>query len=227
MSTIHPVIALDGTAASGKSTVGRELGARLGFTYVNTGVMYRAVTWWLLQAKVPVESPEAVTDALEKADVQVWIEGGSACLTIDGVDPLPHTREGVVNDNVSAVSAVPKVRELLVARQQGLAEQAPLVMEGRDIGTAVFPATPYKYYIDADPEIRAARRRAQGESDAIAKRDKIDSTRKVSPLTAAEDARKIDSGKLNAEQIVSQILEELAEKGLEPAKEAWTLPTNL
>lgn len=226
MPSLHPVIALDGTAASGKSTVARELGARLGFTYVNTGVMYRAVTWWLLQEKVAVDSSDAVTAALEKADVRVALEGGAACLTVDGMDPLPHTREGVVNDNVSAVSAVPLVREVLVARQQALAEQAPLVMEGRDIGTVVFPNTPYKYYIDANPEIRAARRRAQGEADAIAKRDKLDSTRKVSPLTAAEDARKIDSGVLNAEQIVSLILEELAEKGLAPAKDALSLPTN-
>lgn len=224
MSTPRPVIALDGTAASGKSTVGRELGSRLGFVYVNTGVMYRAVTWWLLQQKVDVNRPDAVARALDAVEVRVWIEEGQARLTLDGMDPLPHTREGVVNDNVSAVSAVPKVREVLVARQQALAEQVPLIMEGRDIGTVVFPETPYKYYIDAAPEIRAARRRAQGEADAIAKRDKIDSTRQASPLKAAADARQIDSGLLNAEQIVSLILEELAARGLEPAKEALALP---
>ncbi|MEM1059472.1 MAG: (d)CMP kinase [Verrucomicrobiota bacterium] len=224
MSTPHPVIAIDGTAASGKSTVARELGARLGYVYVNTGLMYRAVTWWMLDRGVPTGDAALVAKALEGVRLKLWLEGETTRLTMAEADPMPHVRDGRVNEHVSAISGVPEVRELLVARQRGLRTEAPLVMEGRDIGTVVFPETPFKYYIDADPSVRAARRRAQGETDAIAERDRLDSTRAASPLRAAEGALRLDSGQHSAEQIVLLVLEDLAAKGLRRAEQALAEP---
>ena len=170
----HPVIAVDGTAASGKSTFSRQLAQRLGYCYINTGAMYRGVTWYLQQKKVPLEDAAAVARAVEDAGVETLLHEGELAFRIAGLDPLPHVREGRVNEGVSLVAQVAAVRKLLVAEQQHLAGQAPLVMEGRDIGSVVFPQTPYKFYIDANPEIRAQRRSRQGETDVILQRDILD-----------------------------------------------------
>src|SRR5271154_5319792 len=191
---IHPVIAVDGTAASGKSTFSRELARRLGYVYVNTGSMYRGVTWYLQQKNIPLRDAEAVAREVEAAGIETRLHEGELVFRIAGIDPLPHVREGRVNEGVSLVAQVAAVRKLLVAEQQRLAGQAPLVMEGRDIGTVVFPKTPYKFYIDANPEIRALRRSQQGEVDVVQRRDTIDRSRVTSPLTRASDALFLDSG---------------------------------
>jgi cytidylate kinase len=211
---IHPVIAIDGTAASGKSTFSRELARRLGYVYINTGAMYRGVTWYLQQRRIPLRDAEAVARAVQAAGVETRLHDGELVFRIAGFDPLPHVREGQVNEGVSLVAQVAEVRKLLVAEQQHLAGQAPLVMEGRDIGTVVFPQTPYKFYLDANAEVRAQRRSNQGESDVIQQRDSIDQQREHSPLTRAPDALFLDSGHASVEELVAVALRHLASRGL-------------
>jgi cytidylate kinase len=219
-STPHPVIAVDGTAASGKSTFSRALARKLGFAYVNTGAMYRGVTWHMLEKGVPLENPEAIARAAEAFRLETRLERGELAFTLDGVDPQPHVRDARVNGAVSLVSQVAAVRRRLVAEQQSLAALAPLVMEGRDIGTVVFPRTPYKFFIDADPAVRAERRQQQGETDAILRRDALDSQRAHSPLARADEALALDSGGASAEELVAFALRHLAARGLAEAKAA-------
>ena len=195
MSSPHPVIAIDGTAASGKSTFARELARRLGYTYVNTGTMYRGVTWHLQQKNISLRDPAAVAREIGSAGIETCLRDGELAFLIAGNDPLPHVREAQVNEGVSLVAQIATVRKLLVAQQQRLADQAPVVMEGRDIGTVVFPQTPYKFFLDADADVRAQRRSQQGENDAIRQRDNLDQHRQNSPLTCAPDALRLDSGR--------------------------------
>ncbi len=211
---MFPVIAIDGTAASGKSTVAREVAQRLGFVYVNTGEMYRGVTWWFLKQNVLVENAHQIVEALREVSIDCEIENGKTFFRINGIDPVEHARELRVNEKVSLVASVPEVRKLLVEKQQALAEKAPLVMEGRDIGTVVFKETPHKFYIDADPAIRAQRRQRQGEQDLVINRDQTDISRKTSPLTRAPSAVMIDSGKTTIEETVKFILEQVKIQGL-------------
>ena len=213
----HPVIAIDGTAASGKSTFSRQLAQRLGYVYVNTGAMYRGVTWYLQQKNIPLRDAEAVAREVRAAGVETRLHEGELVFRIAGLDPLPHLREGQVNEGVSLVAQVAAVRKLLVAEQQSLAAQAPLVMEGRDIGTVVFPQTPYKFYLDANAEVRAQRRQEQGENDVIRQRDILDQQRSNSPLTCAPDALCLDSGHASVEELVAIALQHLASRGLKMA----------
>jgi cytidylate kinase len=210
----HSVIAVDGTAASGKSTFARALAARLGYIYVNTGTMYRGVTWYVQQKGISLEDHEAVARAMENAKVEMNLYERELLFRIDGLDPLPHVREARVNEGVSLVSQVVEVRKILVAEQQKPALLHPLVMEGRDIGTVVFPQTPYKFYIDANPMVRAQRRKDQGEIDVVQRRDKIDQQRVTSPLTRAADALFLDSGHSSVEELVVKALQHLKDTGL-------------
>jgi cytidylate kinase len=218
MAASHPVIALDGTAASGKSTFARALAQRLGFAYVNTGAMYRGVTWYLQENRVPLQDGAAVVEAFAQAPVEARLDNGDLVFLIAGFDPLPHVREGRVNDGVSLVAQVPEVRRRLVAQQQSLAQAAPLVMEGRDIGTVVFPGTPFKFFLDADPEVRAQRRQRQGENDVIHQRDSLDQQRRHSPLACAPDALRLDSGHASVAELVEKALAHLSAKGLPVAR---------
>ena len=210
----HPVIAIDGTAASGKSTFSRKLAQRLGYIYVNTGAMYRGVTWYLQDRNIALDDAAAVAREIQSAAIDCRLRDGELVFHIDGIDPLPHLREGRVNEGVSLVAQVVEVRQLLVAEQQRLAAIAPLVMEGRDIGTVVFPQTPYKFYIDASPEVRAMRRRAQGETDVVQQRDSLDSQRKTSPLLRTTDALFLDSGHYSVDELIDIALKHLAGHGL-------------
>jgi cytidylate kinase len=209
----HKVIAIDGPAASGKSSVARALARRLGLVYVNTGAMYRAVTWLAVRSGVDTRQPEAVAAVLGSAKMEFGVSGHESTIRIDGEDPSARLSDPEVNANVSFVAAVPAVREELVARQRDYALANDLVMEGRDIGSVVFPETPYKFYIDASPEVRAQRRAAQGLTDDLAARDKIDSSRAASPLTIAEGATVIDSSHLTVEGVVDEIVRHLNHKG--------------
>jgi len=213
----HPIIAIDGTAASGKSTFARELARRLGYVYVNTGAMYRGVTWYLQQHNVPLWDAAAATRAIEAAGIETRLRDGELAFLIAGLDPLPHVRETRVNEGVSHIAQIAAIRKLLVAEQQRLAAQAPLVMEGRDIGTVVFPRTPYKFFLDADADVRAQRRSRQGEDDVIRQRDNLDQQRSNSPLTCAPDALRLDSGRASVEDLVALALRHLAARGLEMA----------
>jgi cytidylate kinase len=210
----HHIIAIDGPAASGKSSVARTLAQRLGFSYVNSGAMYRAVTWHVLQRGVNVHQPAAVATAIEQSRIVCDLIDNQSRILIDDHDPTPHLRDDDVNRAVSLVSSVPRVREILVARMREYAKKDNLVLEGRDIGSVVFPETPFKFYIDASPEVRVERRQAEGQRDEIAARDRADSSRVVSPLVTAPDAAVIDTSALTIDGVVDQIMQRLVAKGL-------------
>ena len=210
----HIVIAIDGPAASGKSSVARALARKLRYVYVNTGAMYRAVTWLALEKGVPPLDAGRVQQLFQFTDIVCGVRDGESTILLDGIDPTPHLVSEGVNANVSAIASVPEVRRVLVKKQRAFAFDHDVVMEGRDIGSAVFPETPYKFYIDASAEVRAQRRARQGLQDAIAARDKQDSTRRTSPLIIAEDAHVIDSSNLTIEGVVGEIFGRLKQKGL-------------
>lgn len=208
------LIAIDGPAASGKSSVARQLAARFDFVYVNTGEMYRAATWLVTSRGVNPEDPAAVAACLRGAEIDCVILDGISRVRVDGVEPGDGLRSKTVNDAVSPVSAVPEVREKLVRIQREFALAHDVVMEGRDIGTVVCPSTPYKIYIDASPEVRAKRRAAEGFQDQVTARDRLDSARKNSPLAVAADADVIDTTEMNIEEVLTEVLARLRQRGL-------------
>jgi len=210
----HRVVAIDGPAASGKSSVARELARRLGFVYANSGAIYRAITWHLLEKGITAEDFDGVVQALESASITSCLLGGESRILIDNVDPAEHLRDSRVNESVARVSRLPAVREIVAKKLHDNARSDDLVVEGRDIGSVVFPNTPYKFYVDASPEVRLQRRAAQGERDEIALRDHADSSRPVSPLVIAKDADVIDTSHLTVEKVVCEILARLKETGL-------------
>ena len=195
------VIAIDGPAASGKSTVARTLARRLHYGYVNSGALYRSATWFVLEGGLDARAAAIA----------------AAHAFVAEVEPDASLFEGRINAHVSAVSSVPEVRAILTERLRSFASVASgVVMEGRDIGSAVFPQTPYKFYIDASPEVRAQRRAVQtgpGTDDLLA-RDRTDSTRRTSPLIIAEDAHVIDSSRLTIDGVVGEVIGRLKLKGL-------------
>ncbi len=212
--TPHRVVAIDGPAASGKSSVAHALAQQLGYVYVNSGAMYRAVTWHILECGIAPSDQAAIAGAVDAAEIVCDLDGKESRITINAADPSTHLRDLRVNAGVSPVSNVPRVREVLVEKMRAYALANDVVMEGRDIGSVVFPETPYKFYIDASPEIRSRRRAAQGQKDQIALRDRADSSRRDSPLTVAGDAHVIDSSKLSIEGVVAEIVAALKTKGL-------------
>lgn len=215
-SPASPVITIDGPAASGKSSVARLVAARLGHTYVNTGNMYRAMTWAVLDAGIdPAADPAAVAAYSATAAIDCAVQDGQTTITIAGHRLTDEElNSDPVNRAVSHVAAVLEVRTALVAAQRALRSLGPLVMEGRDIGSVVFPDSPFKYYIDASEEVRASRRRAQGHADQVAERDRIDSTRKASPLVIPQGAIVIDNSHLTLDQAVEAVLTSLKAQGL-------------
>lgn len=214
------VIAIDGPAASGKSTVARELAKRLGYRFLNSGDLYRAMTWSCLRRNIDCRNPDAVATAAGNAEIKVSSEKNEYYPKIDGEDARAHLRDPEVNGNVSPVSAVPAVRYILSAAIRAHAQGRQTVIEGRDIGSAVFPETPFKFYIDAHPQVRQSRRRNQGQSEEIAKRDMMDSSRSIDPLTVAAGATVIDTSALDVPGVVAAILEKLRGQGLNSAIEA-------
>lgn len=212
---LHRAIAIDGPAASGKSTLARILSRRLGLIMVNSGAMYRAVTWKILQLGIDPTDRQAVVGALREMDLRCGIDGLDSTVRIDGIDPGDELRGEAVNAAVSAVSAVPEVRECLVSLQRDYLKLGDVVMEGRDIGTVVFPETPYKIYVDADQDVRASRRVEAGEVDAVAARDQADSRRSTAPLKVAEGAVILDTSGHTIESGVAAALEILAGQGFE------------
>jgi CMP/dCMP kinase len=210
----HRVIAIDGPAASGKSSVARELSRRLVFVYVNSGAIYRAITWHILQKKIHPEDSDRIAGVLRVAGIMCRLQDNESRILIDGVDPGEHLRDDPVNKSVAGVSQFPVVRQLVAKKLHEDAQSHDLIVEGRDIGSVVFPDTPYKFYIDASPEVRLQRRAAQGERDEIAIRDRADSLRAVSPLVIAKDAHFIDTSHLTIQQVIDQIIVLLKKMGL-------------
>jgi cytidylate kinase len=209
------VIAIDGPAASGKSSVARALAQQLGVAYINTGAMYRAVTWHALRSGLSSSDSEAVIELLNRTEFTCGVdEQNESTFHINGIDPTPELLTEEVNSNVSQVATIPEVRRILVDLQRQYAADLDVVMEGRDIGSAVFPETRFKFYIDASAEVRAQRRQRQGLQDSILNRDKIDSSRRASPLIIAEDAHVIDSSYLTIDGVAGEIVGRLKQKGL-------------
>ena len=215
------VIAIDGPAASGKSTLGLRLANALGYLFFDTGVMYRAVTWLALQRGIDVRDEAALTALAEKTQIDVAPASksdGRACdVLVDGQDITWEIRRRKVESNVSRVSAYRGVRSALSQQQRRIGQRGRIVMVGRDIGTVVLPEADLKIYLDATAEQRARRRfdeiiarGAQADyNEILAKvieRDRIDSTRDVAPLKAAEDAIVLDSDKLTADEVLEQVL---------------------
>lgn len=210
MSMAHPVITIDGPAASGKSSIARLVARRLGFTYVNTGNMYRAMTWAVINAGVDPHNSDAVRAAAAGIVIESPVVEGKTQVCVAGHALADaELNSDSVNKAVSLIARVAEVRERLVADQRALIAIGPLVMEGRDIGSVVFPASPHKIYVDASEEVRASRRSAQGHADQVAERDRMDKQRKTSPLVIPEGATVIDNSHITLEEAVEQVIASL------------------
>jgi cytidylate kinase len=214
------IIAIDGPAASGKSTLGRRLADALGYLFFDTGVMYRAVTWLALQGAMDVQNEAAITALAENTQIEVLPASkpdGRVCdVIVEGKDITWAIRDPEVDANVSTVAAYRDVRRALTEQQRRIGLRGKVVMVGRDIGTVVLPEADLKIYLDASVYERAHRRynenKARGSGfdyddilDKVNLRDQIDSTREVAPLRAAQDAVVIDSDKLSADEVFEQV----------------------
>ncbi len=207
-----PAIAIDGPAASGKSTVAKLIAKELGYTFINTGAMYRAVTWYILQKGITPTDTAAVLSALPGIPLSFGKEGANSTVVYEGRVLTAELTEKSTNDNVSAIASIPEVRALLVEKQREYNTREAVVMEGRDIGTVVFPNTPFKYFVTASEEVRAARRAAEGITDSIAERDRKDSQRACAPLVQAEDALLVDTSDMNINEVVAYIISDIQRK---------------
>ena len=222
MPSQHPsIIAIDGPAASGKSTIGLRLANALGYLFFDTGVMYRAVTWLALERGLDIRDEAALTALAEEAQIDVApasrSDGRTCDVLVNGQDITWETRSRNVDANVSVVSAYRGVRSALTEQQRRIGLRGDVVMVGRDIGTVVLPDADLKIYLDATPQERARRRYEEiivrgGEADyeeilkKVRERDRIDSTRDVAPLKAAQDAIVVDSDQLTADEVFEQVL---------------------
>lgn len=207
-------IAIDGPAASGKSTIARKLAEELCYNFINSGGMYRSVAWAAWKREVDVKDPERVCELVDSLDLQCGMVDRHSTVTVDGVDPGEELTHEEVNFRVSHIAKVAEVREILVQKQREYLNLGPLVMEGRDIGSVVFPETPYKIYIDASAQVRAQRRQGEGGADAILLRDQQDSQREISPLKVADGATVIDSSDMDVSQTLEAVLDVLRTQGL-------------
>ncbi len=206
------VVAVDGPSGSGKSSTSRGVAARLGLRYLDTGAMYRALTWWMLRHGVPVDDAAAVAARCAEPEIVSGTDPAAPTITVDGVDVAAAIRTPEVTGAVSAVSAVPQVRARLLHLQRAVIDGGGIVVEGRDIGSAVAPDAEVKVYLTADAAARAARRSAEeGGSDlsatesSLLARDRIDSTRTASPLTMAEGAVHVDTTPYTLDEVVDLI----------------------
>jgi CMP/dCMP kinase len=214
------IVAVDGPSASGKSTVSRHAAQRLKFMYVDSGAWYRGMTWKAVREGVDVHDPEAVIALMEQSSWDFSVEDRIMSFTIDQVDPSDHLRSEPVREKVSAIAAIPEVRKFIVARLRETSQFGDLVMEGRDIGSVVFPHARFKYYLDADPEERARRRHRElsaKEQDidvdkvlhSLQRRDQMDSTRKTAPLQIPLGARVINSTSMTVDDVVDLIVHDV------------------
>ena len=213
MSQTYRAVAIDGPAASGKSTVAKRLAESLGLVMVNSGAMYRAVTWQVLQEGIDPENRAAVLEAMSRMRIDCGVKNNLSTIAINDRLLTIEIRSAGVNEHVSKVASIPEVRESMVAMQRDYLGEYDVVMEGRDIGSVVFPDTPFKLYISASEEVRAARRAKEGESDEVAKRDAQDSNRKASPLKVADGSIVIDSSDLTIDGTVEAAREALIKLG--------------
>lgn len=220
------IVAIDGPAGSGKSTVAHAIAERCGLTFLDTGAMYRCVTLACLRRGVDLQDAEAVAEVARQIDIAFGYDGTDQTVLLDGVEVTHDIRTPEVDRTVSVVAAIPAVREAMVLLQRAVGEQGDVVAEGRDIGTVVYPNAEVKVFLTADAAARAHRRAVQREGgdaatgDAtvtdeakeqailadIKRRDELDSTREAAPLRAAEDAHHIDSSAMTVDEVVDAIV---------------------
>ena len=215
------VIAIDGPSGSGKSSVSNRVAARLGYLHVDSGALYRLMAWIAIRAKVNPEDEPAVVGAIDSASYDFVVRDGKVVCLVEGEDPGEALRTPEINTAVSFVSKMAPVRAKVTAWLREMTRLGGLVVEGRDIGTVVFPDAKARFYLDADPEVRAMRRHSEiqeknrgGQSreavlESLLRRDKIDSSRAIAPLRMAEGALKIDSTHLTLDEVVAIVLKEI------------------
>ena len=217
------VIAIDGPSGAGKSSVSRLVGKKLGFLHVDSGALYRIMTWQALVRKVDTDNPEAVAAFAPTVEIECRPENGAIAYYVDGEAPGDRIRRPEINAHASQVATVKAVRDRVTALLRDMTRYGDLVVEGRDITTAVFPDTPARFYLTASAEARARRRQKEEVEKGIANqsaedvkksllaRDAIDSTRKYAPLKKADGAYEIDSSDLTLDQVVALVLEKVNE----------------
>lgn len=222
MMELRTLIAIDGPSASGKSSVARGVAEQLGFIYVDSGALYRGLTWLALQSDVDGSDEGAVIQVVNAAAWHFFVESGAVAFSINDVRPGAALRGKAVREAVSRFAALPLVRSFVVERLRSHAQLGSLVIEGRDIGSAVFPDTPLKFYLDADPQERAMRRHrelmAAGESEkaeqvllSLKQRDEMDSAREHDPLRVPAGAVRIDSTSLSLKEVIEIVVSRVAE----------------
>ncbi|MCW5547846.1 MAG: (d)CMP kinase [Opitutaceae bacterium] len=215
-STPFIIVAIDGGAASGKSSTARLLADRFNLLHVDTGSFYRHLTSELLRRGVPHADLPALKSALSGLHLATRLEGRSARMLVDGQPAGDEIRDQRVNEHVSHYAAIPEVRQTLLGYQRGQADFAlehgfrGLVMEGRDIGSVIFPQADFRFFLHADPIERAKRRAAEGRQDSVAERDRLDSSRKTSPLTCPTGAIDIDSTHRSLEEVFALMADRVA-----------------
>ena len=215
------VIAIDGPSGAGKGTVARAIAETLGYRHIDSGAMYRAIAWKSLRDGVALDDEEAVARTADGSQIEMI----GARTTIDGEDVTRAIRTPEIDRAAASVARLPKVRQILVARQRRLGDAGGIVMEGRDIGTVVFPDADVKIYLDASADERARRRandpahsgvpaQVSDVATLLSERDRLDQTRTASPLYAAPDARFVDTTGKDVEDVVQEVMEIVNEKGL-------------
>ena len=212
------VIAIDGPSGAGKSSVSRIVAGKLGYLHVDSGALYRIMTWQCLERGVDTHDPAAIARAAEEIEIECRPEDGRIAYYVNGEAPGERIRTPEINANASLVSAVKEVRDKITALLRGMTAHGNLVVEGRDITTAVFPDTPARFYLTASAEARAARRQkeqiekgissesAEDVKKSLLARDSIDSSRKYAPLKKADGAMEIDSTNLSLDEVVDIVL---------------------
>ena len=206
------VIALDGTSASGKSTNAKLIAKALGYAYVDTGAMYRSLAWYCLVKEVHLENDKAIASMCRRWKTELKNAGGHIRLYVDGYFPEKEIRTAETSAAVPVVAAVPAVRKWMKAKQRDCIEFGDLVMEGRDIGSNVFPDTDFKFYLDASLDERSKRRAADGVDENLAERDKQDSQRASAPLMIPLGAKVINNSEMNADETSALIINDVRKK---------------
>jgi len=217
------IIAIDGPAGSGKSTAAKIIAQRLNYRYIDTGAMYRTVALSAQRRKADLHDLNAVAEVAEKLDIQLIPNSGGQQVLLDGEDVTQLLYNETVGAGAAIVAAQPRVREILIAKQRELGKDGRVVMDGRDIGTVVFPQAEFKFFMEANPEERGRRRYLEIKEknpsanleeiiDQVKKRDYEDRNREISPLVMAEDGRLLDTTDFNPEEVVEHILKIIREK---------------